>query len=88
MSSLINEINQQAMANRLATIEDRLAGNRSNADFEGSVAASWVEIDSSGLGVVEYKGKKYKSIRIGDTSISRGTLVQLTYSGGIYFSDW
>lgn len=86
--TLIDEVNRQATANRLATIEDRLAGNRSNADFEGSVAASWVEIDASGLGVVEYKGKKYKSIRLGSTSIPRGTLVQLSYSEGVYFSDW
>lgn len=86
--SLIDVVNQQAEASRLATLEGRLSGSSSNADFDGSVAANWVQLDSSGLGVVEYKGKKYKCIRTGSTSLPAGTLVQLTYSNGVYFADW
>ena len=86
--NLIDVANERAAVERVATIEARLAGTRVNADFEGSVAASWVKIDSNGLGVVEYKGKKYKCIRHGGTSLPAGSLVQLTYSNGVYFADW
>ena len=86
--SLIEVVNQQAEANRLATLENRLSGSSSNADFDGSVAANWVKLDETGLGVVEYKGKKYKCVRTGSTSLPAGKLVQLTYSNGVYFADW
>ena len=86
--ALIDEINERAAVERLATIEGRLSGTNPNADFDGSVAGFWVEIDSTGLAVVEYKGKKYKAIRQGSTSLPAGSLVKLTYSNGVYFADW
>ncbi len=85
---LMDEINDLSRAERMASIESRLAGERANVDFSGSVAAYWVEVDSSGLGVCEYNGKKYKAIRQGGTSIFAGSLVTLTYANGVYFADW
>lgn len=84
--ALIDDLFKNALAERMTTLDVRersLAG-----DFEGSVAAQWVKIDENGLGVVEYAGKKYKTVRLGDTTLPPGSPVQLTHANGIYFSDW
>lgn len=57
-------------------------------DFEGLVTGVWVKLASSGLGIVNYKDKKYKTVPLGAESISAGTKVQMNYSKGIYYSKW
>jgi hypothetical protein len=76
------------IANRLDRIEADLSGQNAGGDFSGSVTASWVEVDSTGAGVVEYNGKTYKTKRLGFTSIPAGTTVELSYARGIYYSTW
>ena len=84
--SLIQEALQISQSERIVELERR--ENSDIGDFEGSVSAQWVRLDENGLGVCEYKGKKYRTIRLGDTSLRAGTSVQLTYADGIYYSDW
>ena len=57
-------------------------------DFSGSVTGSWVRLEEDGTGVVRYNSKLYKTKRLGFTSIPSGTTVQLSFAGGIYYSQW
>lgn len=75
-------------AQRLVAQEAELTGAIYSADFEGTVTGTWAGIDSSGGGLVLYKGKTYKTIRLGLTSLFQGSKVQLSYVNGIYFSNW
>lgn len=86
--SFLSDLLAIADAERLATLERRLKGDNDSVDFKGSVAATWVKLAESGLGVVEYKGKKYSCIRQGSTSLFPGAIVKLTYANGVYFASW
>lgn len=57
-------------------------------DIESSVKAKWLRLSNTGLGEVEYNQKVYKTIPLGNKSIPRGTVVQLSFAKGVYFSDW
>lgn len=72
----------------MAALEDRAKQAEKTGDFEGSVLAVWKRVDASGAGIVEYKGKEYKTKRQGFTSLFRDAKVQLTYVDGIYYSSW
>ena len=56
--------------------------------FEGIVQAVYRGIDASGNHYASYGGKAYKVISMGATSIRKGTLVQLWFSGNSYYIDW
>lgn len=57
-------------------------------DIESSVKAKWLRLNNNGIGEVEYNQKVYKTIPLGSKSIARGTVVQLSFAKGVYFSDW
>ena len=56
--------------------------------FDGIVQAVYRGLDASGNHYAAYGGKSYKAISMGATSIRKGTLVQLWFSGNSYYIDW
>lgn len=85
---LVEKIAGIARAQRLVAQEAELSGTVYSSDFEGTVTGTWEGIDPSGAGLVNYKGKTYKSVRLGLTSLFAGSKVQLSYVKGTYFSNW
>lgn len=57
-------------------------------DFEGTVEGQFQYLSSQGIYVVKYRNKTYKTIGLGDTSIKKGTPVQMHFSSNSYYSDW
>ena len=90
MKQLLETIKEVAKAERLLAIEGREEGRvaATRGDFEGSVKATWVRLDQSGAGIVRYKGKDYKVRTIGFLSVSKGTIVELSYANGTYFAKF
>lgn len=89
----IDSINMEMAARlRLFELERRMlsreSGNSYRPDFEGIVTGTFLGIDQSGAAFVLYKGKKYKTIRKGTTSLRKGELVQMFFSGNSYYADW
>ena len=84
------ETNQRV--NRLLELERRSAvakgGTSYSPDFEGQVTGAWVGLDSDSSALVSFNGKIYKTIRLGETSIPRGTPVVLFFASGTYYSTW
>jgi hypothetical protein len=86
--SLIDQVSQQHSANRVADLE-RLSRNENvQGDFQGSVTGYWVQLDSSGAGVVRYNNKNYVTKPIGFTSLPAGHQVELSHANGVYYSKW
>ena len=85
---LVNELKEASTADRIADLERRQDGFEIKGDFEGSVTGSWVRLDSSGAGVVNYKSKQYYTKMIGLTSLPKGTLVELSFANGTYISKY
>jgi hypothetical protein len=73
---------------RLRQVQDRVENLKPRGDFEGSVTGTWVKLDQSGAGLVQYKNKIYSSIPIGFTSIPAGLRVKLAYAAGTYYSSF
>lgn len=86
--SMLNDLMEQHMANRLFDVERRRTKRSVEGDFEGSVTGAWVRFDESGGGLVKYDDKEYLTKIIGRSSIPPGTSVQLTHANGIYYSDF
>lgn len=85
---LIETLTQVARAQRVVAKEAELSGTIYSSDFEGTVSGTWSGIDPSGAGLVLYKGKTYKTIRLGITSLFKGSKVQMSYVNGSYYSNW
>ena len=79
---------QLSNLNRLEDLE-RVPGTTGvSGDFEGSVGGTWVRLAENGAGIVAYNNKEYTTKRLGFTSISAGTSVELSFGNGIYYSKW
>jgi len=86
--ALLKEALKHSRAQRIIDVERRESGVRSQGDFEGSVTGHWHKLDDSGAGLVEYKGKIYKTKVLGYTSLPRGAGVELSFAQGLYFSKY
>jgi|TARA_B100000035_G_scaffold124371_2_gene105892 hypothetical protein len=84
----LEKMQEVAAAERIVEVEDRAKGAMARGDFEGSVLGYWERLDQTGVGIVTYKGKEYKTKPIGFHSTSKGTTVELTHANGIYFSKF
>lgn len=73
---------------RIIELERRAQGSMPTGDFEGSVTGYWLKLDNVGIGLVEFKGKTYKTTPIGLLSIPKGTEVELTFAKGVYYSKF
>ena len=73
---------------RIIELERRLEGAGPRGDFEGSVTGYWEKLDELGVGLVEYKGKIYKTRPIGFMSLPKGSVVELTHAKGVYYSKF
>lgn len=85
---LLSETLNVNLAARVVELERREEGSRPRGDFDGSVTGYWLGLDNSGVGLVQFKGKKYKSRPIGFTSVPKGTEVELTHANGVYYSKF
>ena len=85
---LLESLLEESNANRIIDLERVEAGGRLKGDFEGSVAGIWVGLDESGAGIVSYNDKEYYVRRLGFTSISAGTVVELSFGDGTYYASW
>lgn len=86
---MINDLVQISTANRINRLENLVDGKTVvKGDFEGSVTAYWVKLGDSGEGIVNYNDKEYSTKVIGFFSIPKGTEVELSYAGGIYYSKF
>lgn len=79
---------QLAEANSAIAEEKRQDYESSIADFKGVAQGTWVQLNKRGTGIVEYKGKQYKTLPEGKTSIAAGTKVSIEYRKGYYVSFW
>ena len=86
--ALTDKIAKIARAQRLIAQQAEVEGTIYSADFEGIVTGTWVGISDTGGGLVSYKGKTYTTVRLGFTSLFRGSRVQLSYVQGTYYSTW
>ncbi len=87
-SDLMRELRDVAFAERLVAIERKEKGYSIEGDFEGSVTGYWVRLDESGAGIVKFNYKEYVTQAIGFVSLPRGTIVELSYADGKYFSKY
>ena len=85
---LLSETMNTASTSRIIELERRAQGSSPLGDFEGSVTGYWVELDQNGVGIVEYKGKRYKTRSIGFISLPKSSEVELTYANGVYYSKF
>ena len=86
--SLINNLKQISLVNRLDKLETLASNELIKGDFTGSVTGSWVKLGSLGEGIVKFNSKEYITKPLGFTSISPGTEVELSYAKGIYYSTF
>ena len=84
--NLIEATIESSSTARIIELERRLEGAAPIGDFEGRVTGYWVKLDDSGVGIVGYKGREYKTKVIGFMSLPKGTEVELTYAKGVYYS--
>lgn len=75
-------------ANQQVNAEKRNNQETSMADFQGIAQGTWVKLSDRGAGIVDYKGKKYKTFPLGRKSIAAGTKVSLEFRKGVYISSW
>jgi len=85
---LIQALRDISYAERLVAVERRDSGRTVEGDFEGSVTGYWVRLDESGAGVVTFNRKEYMTETIGFVSLPKGTVVELSYADGKYFSKY
>lgn len=85
---LLEALIEENAAARVVEIERRETGPATKGDFEGSVTGIWVELGESGLGIVSYNQKQYRTRPLGFTSIAAGQPVFLSYAAGVYYSNW
>lgn len=86
--ALIEQTLKTALTARVIELERREEGSAPLGDFEGSVTGYWQELDHNGVGIVQHKGKSYKTRTIGFASLPKGTEVELTYANGVYYSKF
>jgi hypothetical protein len=86
--SLVNNTIKNSLAARVIELERREEGSAPIGDFQGSVTGYWEELDANGVGIVQHKGKLYKTRPIGFASLPKGTEVELTYANGVYYSKF
>ena len=84
----LNDLLALSDANRIEDLIRREQSNIITGDFEGSVGGSWVRLDETGAGIVNYNDKEYVTKRLGFTSLPAGASVELTFGNGIYYSKW
>ena len=84
----LNSLIQLSTLNRLEELNDSGRRYRVDGDFSGSVGAVWVRLGAKGEGIVSYQGKEYVTQRLGFTSITPGSPVELTFGNGYYYSKW
>ena len=81
-------LRDSSAAERMVSLERMEKGYSVEGDFEGNVTGSWVRLDESGAGVVRFNHKEYKTENIGFVSLPKGTMVELSYADGKYFSKY
>lgn len=86
--SLLQDLQEKALAYRIDELERRESGARAKGDFEGSVTGYWQRLAQSGVGEVLYKGKVYSVKPIGFMSLAKGTEVELSHANGIYYAKF
>ena len=86
--SLMQALRDSSFAERLVNLERMEKGFSIEGDFEGSVTGYWVRLDETGAGIVKFNHKEYKTETIGFVSLPRGTMVELSYADGKYFSKY
>ena len=86
--NLINMLTEISDAERVVDVERREKGYIIEGDFEGSVTGYWVRLDESGAGIVTYNNKEYTTETVGFVSVPAGTVVELSFADGVYFSKY
>ena len=86
--NLVSETLNTSLRSRIIELERREEGAAPQGDFEGSVTGYWKELNARGVGIVEFKGKEYKTRPIGFLSVPKGTEVELTHAKGVYYSKF
>ena len=87
-ASLVEQTESQSLASRIEELERRLAGMEIPGDFSGTVTGKWEGIGPQGEGLVSYKGKVYKTKRVGFASVPLGAPIELVYANGVYYSNY
>ncbi len=88
MEDLLKRTQEENLKSRIIELERRLEGAKPSGDFTGSVTGYWKQLSPLGVGLVEHKGKVYKTRPIGFMSLPKGTEVELTFANGVYYSKF
>lgn len=87
-SAILERAMETNLQSRVIELERRLEGAKPNGDFAGSVTGYWKRLNARGVGLVEHRGKVYKTRPIGFMSLPKGTEVELTFAQGVYYSKF
>ena len=85
---LLKQTAEASLQARVIELERREEGAKPTGDFTGSVTGYWQKLSPDGVGLVEHKGKTYKTRPIGFMSLPKGTEVELTFANGVYYSKF
>ena len=85
---LLSSLQEISVSERVVQLERLESNEVIPGDFVGSVKGTWVKLGSSGVGIVKYNDKEYKTKPLGLTSIKAGTEVELSHANGIYYSKY
>ena len=88
-NSLLTLVTETASAQRILQLEDRekYAG-QPKGDWEGTSTGIWQRINADGTGEVLVNGTPYTVVTKSETSIPKGTNVQVSFSNGQYIATW
>lgn len=86
--NLLDKTLKSNLESRIIELERREEGARPSGEFKGSVTGYWQSLNHMGVGLVEYKGRTFKTRPIGFMSLPKGTEVELTFANGVYYSKF
>lgn len=86
--TLLDSLVQRSTAERIVQLERLDKGVTIEGEFEGSVSGVWIRFAEDGTGIVSYNKKEYATKPIGITSLPYGSIVELSYADGIYYSKF
>ena len=87
--SLLAVTTEEQGTNRVLQLEER-ARNRKGipGDWEGIKVGTYKKRNDDGTITVTVEGKDYIAKKRAHTSIPKGTIVNVTASGGRYYASW
>ena len=86
---LLQVVMDTSQAERILQIEERNKyKGQPRGDWDGTVTGIWQKFNSDGTGECLVNGRPYVVLPQSETSIPKGTNVQVVFSNGQYLASW